>query len=212
MRCPAPALIRTRLGFPGYIAGSSNYLQMPVVGLTTFQSLGANGASNYPSQSLQFFGDVVKTFGSHTLKFGADVRQYRMNFIVDGYSTGDFSFGNTWDRASSSASSTVAQGQDLASLLMGLPTAGTYDLNSYGSFYNYYTALFVQDDWRIKRNLTVNAGLHWDHDGATHEKYGRTVNGFDSTSPNPVAAAAAANFAKNPLAQSWRAVSTFPEA
>jgi hypothetical protein len=198
---PSSGFNPASLGYPSYIAGDSPYLQMPVIGLTTFQSLGADGASNYPSQSLQFFGDVVKTFGSHTLKFGADVRQYRMNFIVDDYSTGDFSFGNTWVRASSSASSTVVQGQDLASLLLGLPTAGDYDLESYGSFYNYYTALFVQDDWRIKRNLTFNVGLHWDHDGATHEKYGRTEDGFDSTDPNPIAAAAAANFAKSPISQ-----------
>jgi outer membrane receptor for ferrienterochelin and colicin len=148
---------------------------MPVISLTTFQSLGADGASNYPSQSFQISGDVVKTVGNHTIKFGADLRQYRMNFIVDDYSTGDFSFGNTWVRASSSASSTVAQGQDLASFLLGLPTAGDYDLESYGSFYNYYAAPFVQDDWRVAHNLTVNLGLHFDHDGAVHEKFGRTA-------------------------------------
>ena len=124
---------------------------------------------------------MVKTIGNHTLKFGADARQYRMNFIVDGNSTGTYSFANTWVRASSSATSTVAQGQDLASLLLGLPTAGSYDVNSFGSFYNYYTPLFVQDDWRVRRNLTVNFGLHFDHDGAVHEKYGRTVDGFDAT-------------------------------
>jgi hypothetical protein len=197
---PSSGFDPSTLGFPSYIAGDSAYLQMPVISLTTFQSLGADGASNYPSQSFQIFGDVVKTVGAHTLKFGADLRQYRMNFIVDDYSTGDFSFGNTWVRASSSASSTVAQGQDLASFLLGLPTAGDYDLESYGSFYNYYAAQFIQDDWRVRHNLTVNIGLHFDHDGAVHEKYGRTVDGFDTTDPNPIAAAAEANYAKSPNA------------
>ena len=98
-------------------------------------------------------------------------------------------------------SSTVAQGQDLASLLLGLPTAGSFDVNSFGSFYNYYAALFVQDDWRVTRNLTVNFGLHYDHDGAVHEKYGRTVDGFDATDSNPIAAAAMANYAKSPISQ-----------
>jgi Carboxypeptidase regulatory-like domain len=198
---PSSGFDPTSLGYPSYIAGDSQYLQMPIVSLSTFQSLGANGGSNYPSQSLQLFGDVVKTVGNHTIKFGADARQYRMNFIVDGNSTGTYAFANTWVRASSSASSTVAQGQDLASLLLGLPTSGSYDLNSYGSFYNYYAALFVQDDWRATRNLTINFGLHYDHDGAVHEKYGRTVDGFDTTDPNPIAAAAIANYAKSPIAQ-----------
>jgi hypothetical protein len=198
---PSSGLDPTSLGFPSYLAANSQYLQMPIASLSTFQSLGASGASNYPSQSLQLFGDVVKTVGNHTIKFGVDARQYRMNFIVDGNSAGAFSFANTWVRASSSATSTVAQGQDLASFLLGLPTSGSFDLNSFGSFYNYYAAGFVQDDWRVNRNLTVNFGLHYDHDGAVHEKYGRTVDGFDATDPNPVAAAAIANYAKSPISQ-----------
>lgn len=198
---PSSGFDPTTLGFPSYIAGDSQYLQMPGISLSTFQSLAGSGASNYPSQSLQLFGDIVKTHGNHTVKFGVDARQYRMNFIVDGNSTGTYSFANTWVRASSSASSTVAQGQDLASFLLGLPTSGSYDLESYGSFYNYYAAFFVQDDWRVTRTLTLNVGLHFDHDGAVHEKYGRTADGFDYTDPNPVAAAAEANYAKNPIPQ-----------
>jgi hypothetical protein len=198
---PSAGFNPTSLGFPSYIAGNSNFLQMPVMGLTTFQALGAQGASNYPSQSFQIFGDVVKTWGAHTIKFGADLRQYRMNFIVDDYSTGDYSFGNTWVRSSSTASSTVVQGQDLASMLLGLPTAGDYDIETSGMFYNYYVAPFIQDDWRIRKDLTITLGLHYDHDGAVHEKYGRTVDGFDSTDPNPIAGAAEAAYAASPIAQ-----------
>ncbi len=128
---PSSGFNPTSLGFPSYIAGDSPYLQMPGISLSTFQSLAGSGASNYPSQSFQIFGDLVKVMGNHTLKFGADLRQYRMNFITYGNSTGAFTFNNTWDRASSSASSTVAQGQDLAAFLLGLPSSGTYDLQSY---------------------------------------------------------------------------------
>lgn len=198
---PSTGFNPTQLGFPSYIASDSPYLQMPVISLSTFQSLGASGASNYPSQSLQLFGDLVKIKGNHTLKFGADVRQYRMNFIVYGNSTGTFSFNNSWTRASSSASSTVAQGQDLAALLLGLPGSGSYDLNSYGSFYNYYAAGFIQDDWRITRTLTIDLGLRFDHDGAVDEKYGRTVDGFDYTTQNPIATEAIAAYGKNPIPQ-----------
>jgi len=198
---PSSGFNPTSLGFPSYVAGDSEYLQLPIVSLSTYQSLGASGGSNWPSQSLQAFGDVVKIWRNHTIKFGVDARQYRMNFITYGNSTGTFSFNNSWDRASSSASSTVAQGQDLASLLLGLPASGSYDLNSFASFYSYYTAVFVQDDWRVTRNLTVNVGLHFDHDAPVSEKYGRTVDGFNYTAPNPIAAAAVAAYAKAPIAQ-----------
>jgi hypothetical protein len=134
---PSSGLDPATLGFPGYIGSSSQSLQMPIMSLSTYQSLGANGASNYPSQSVQLFGDIVKMKGNHTLKFGADLRQYRMNFVNAGNSTGTFSFNNSWVRASSSASSTVAQGQDLAAFLLGLPSSGSYDINSHSSFYSY---------------------------------------------------------------------------
>jgi len=198
---PSAGFNPSTLGYPGYLGGSSEFLQMPIISLSTFQSLGASGASNWPSQSLQLFGDLVKIKGNHTIKFGADARQYRMNFITYGNSTGTFSFNNSWDRASSSASSTVAQGQDLASFLMGLPTSGSYDLNSYSSFYSYYAAVFVQDDWRVSHTLTINVGLHFDHDGPVSEKWGRSVDGFNTTTPNPVAAQAIAAYAKSPISQ-----------
>ena len=37
----------------------------------------------------------------------------------------------------------------------------------------------------MKRNLTINLGVRFDHDGPFNEKYGRTVNGFDSTRRTP---------------------------
>jgi hypothetical protein len=201
---PSSGYSPTTLGFPSYVAGDSPYLQMPGISLSsgTFQNLAGSGASNYPSQSFQVFADVVKIRGNHTIKFGVDLRQYRMNFITDGNSTGSFTFNNSWTRSASNASSTTAQGQDLASFLLGLPSSGSYDLNSYSSFYSYYEAGFIQDDWRARRNLTISVGLHYDHDGPVREKWGRTVDGFAYDSPSPIAAQAQAAYAKNPVPQS----------
>lgn len=197
---PGTGFDPTSLGFPSYMAANSNYLQLPIVSLTNFQNIGASGANKLPSQSSQLFGSVVTLIGSHTLKVGGDARLYRLNVTQYGNSAGTFSFGNTYVRASSSASSTVAQGQDLASFLLGLPTSGSYDINTASSQYSYYSALFVQDDWRITHTLTLNLGLRFDHETPYSEKYGRTVNGFDMTSPNPLAAAAQAAYATHPNA------------
>jgi hypothetical protein len=84
---------------------------------------------------------------------------------------------------------------------MGLPSSASYDVNTFASWYSYYAAGFVQDDWRVNRNLTVNFGVRYEHDGPYNEKYGRTVDGFDSTSANPLAAAAQAAYAKSPISQ-----------
>lgn len=205
---PSAGFDPTTLGFPSYIAGTAQHLQMPFVGFSgscgsqvSFQCLGDTGASRDPSQSSQIFGDVVKIVGNHALKFGGDVRQYRLNNISYGNSAGSFTFANSWTKASSTTSTSTVPIQDLASMLLGLPTAGQFDLNAAGSFYSYYYGGFLQDDWRIKKNLTINLGIRFDRDQPYSEKYGRTVDGFDRTVTNPVAAAAIAAYAKNPIAQ-----------
>jgi len=156
----------TSVGLPSYLGGNSNYLQLPVISfasVTGLQALGATGANKLPSQSYQLFGSWMKIKGDHTLKAGADVRQYRLNTFTAGNSTGAMSFSaNSWDKASSSASSTVTTGQDIAEFLMGLPTSGSYDLNTYASWYSYYAAGFIQDDWRVKHNLTIDLGLRYE--------------------------------------------------
>ena len=192
----------TTLGFPGYIASHAEYLQMPVISLGNYQSLSASGNNNLPSQSLQAFGSWMKIKGNHVLKFGGDARQYRLNTYTVGNSTGTFNFnGNSWVRASNSASSTVVMGQDFASFLLGLPYSGSYDLSTYGSWYQYYASPFIQDDWRVKSNLTINWGVRYDWNGPWHEVYGRTVDGFNTTATNPLAANAVAAYAKNPISQ-----------
>ncbi len=201
---PSEGFNPTTLGFPSYLGGDSNYPQLPIVSFsssTGLQALGATGASKLPSQSYQIFPTWQKTVGTHTLKAGGDIRQYRLNTFTAGNSTGSFSFSNNWVRSSSSASSTVAAGQDFASFLFGLPTSGQYDLNTYASWSSYYGAVFFQDDWRVRHNLTLNLGVRFDHDGPYNEKYGRTVTGFDTTDSNPLAGPAQIAYAKSPVAQ-----------
>ncbi len=204
---PAPSLgfDPSTLGFPAYLGNSAEVKQLPNLafasnnGLTT---LGTNSANVLPSQSLQFFGTWVAIKGNHALKFGVDVRQYVLNTFNAGNSAGSFSFSaNSWVKASSSASSTVVLGQDVAELLLGLPTSGSFDLNTSAAYYEHYGAVFAQDDWRVRKNLTINLGVRFEYDAPYQEKYGRTVNGFDTTSTNPLSAAATAAYAAHPIPQ-----------
>jgi hypothetical protein len=169
---PSSGFDPTSLGFPTYLGGNSTYLQMPIVSFnsnTGFQQLGSSssGSDRIPSQSFQLYASWVRIMGNHTLKFGTDDRQYRLNTFTAGASTGQFTFGNNWVKASSSASSTVVMGQDFASFLLGLPTtasSSTYDVNTFGSWYSYYASGFIQDDWRVRHNLTLNLGLRYEKD------------------------------------------------
>jgi hypothetical protein len=202
---PSAGFNPSELGFPAYLAASSQSLQLPVItfgtATTGFQTIGQTGAMTMPSQSLQAYGVWSGMRGRHQLKAGADVRQHRLNVLAAGRSTSEIAFtANTWVRSASNASTTVAKGQDLAEFLMGLPTGGSYEINSSAMYFQHYAALFVQDDWRVRRNLTLNAGLRYDRDFPHRERWARSNNGFAYGTPSPLAAAATAAYAKSPSA------------
>ncbi len=200
---PSAGFNPSDLGFPAYMGASSPYLQMPIITFATastgLRTLGQTGANTLPSQSLQLFGSWSGIRGAHQLKAGGDLRQYRLNIINYGRSTGEVSFtSNAWTRQASNSSTAVAIGQDFSSFLMGLPSGGSYELNSSAMYYQYYFGAFLQDDWRVRRNLTINMGIRLDNDLPYREKWARTNNGFAFDTQNPLAPAAIAAYKASP--------------
>ena len=191
----------TSLGFPSYLSANAPFKVVPRIAFSAFTGLGDTGGVQFPFDIYQIFESFTKIQGKHTLKFGVDARQYRESNLSAGYSNGTFTFGNNWTNGPLDNSPTAPIGQDFAAFLLGMPTAGQYDLNAWRQNKNNYYSIFLQDDIRLRANLTINVGLRLEGETPTTERYNRTINGFDNSTPSPIAARAIAAYAANPQAE-----------
>jgi len=202
---PAGGYNPTALGFPSYIAANANVLQMPVFTASDGYTLNGNNSGHYTNQPYnvyQAFNSYTKVAGRHTLKFGGEVRLQDFTNINWANSTGTYTFDTgTWVKANSGSAAAPTLGGSMAQFLLGLPTSGSYPIHADLKADAYYDALFVQDDWHLKPNLTLNLGLRWEKATPSTESHNRQTIGFDATATNQVTQAAEAAYAKSPLPQ-----------
>jgi hypothetical protein len=97
--------------------------------------------------------------GRHSLKFGVDFRRQQRNFYQVTAPRGFFDFGGVYTNDLSTANG----GNGLADVLLGIADANEQDFLA-GLYPTRYWDLggFVQDDFRVRPNLTINLGLRYD--------------------------------------------------
>ena len=189
----------TALGLPASLAQQAPRIAFPAISLGSMSGIGAGQRLNNPFDSFQIFTSVTKIAGLHNVKWGADLRLVRFSSTNFGNSSGSYSFGNAWTNGPLDNSPAAPIGQDLTALLLGLPTGGSFDLNAGQTAQAGYYALFLQDDLRLRPDLTLNLGLRYERDTPTTERFDRSAKGFDFETPNPISAAAGAAYARSPI-------------
>ena len=189
------------LGFaPSLVKGlDPTTTSMPLISPTGYASLGDTSGSTNPTTYYNFAATLSHTRSTHSLRLGIEYRILQENDYDYGAVSPSIDFANTWTKGPTDTSGASPIGQGLASLLFGLPTGGTKDVNSSYAQESRYLGLFAQDDWRVRPTLTVNIGLRYEVDYGMTERYNRSTRGFDFTTANPIQSAAQAAYALNPL-------------
>jgi hypothetical protein len=126
-------------------------------------------------------GAVSKLLGSHTFKMGADYRWIGVVTTPYGQSSGDFTFSRR-----TTANAAGVGGNGLASLLLGAPTTGNASIAATSEYYTNYYGAYIQDDWRLKSNFTLNYGLRIEHEDGLMEKNNQFTVGFDQNLISPL--------------------------
>ena len=92
-------------------------------------------------------------------------------------------------RAGLSPSPAPLPGSDFADFLLGIPDTSSIAFGNADKYFreSVYDA-FLNDDWRISPELTLNAGVRWEYGAPITELYGRLVNldiapGFAAVAP-----------------------------
>jgi hypothetical protein len=179
------------LGFPASLVSQFTTLQFPRFEFaSTYSPLGATQVTNYQTHdtySLQ--PNLSWNQGRHFRKIGFEFRLYNQNQLQPGAASGSYTFGKNWTSADPQRPD-AASGNEFASFLLGLPSGGSIARNIDPAYQNKYYALFLQDDWKVTPNLTLNLGLRWDLETPRVERYNRMVRGFAFDQPSPVASQA----------------------
>ncbi|ODS59287.1 MAG: hypothetical protein ABS36_02225 [Acidobacteria bacterium SCN 69-37] len=141
---------------------------------TPYAQAGSKNITN--STTAVFAGTVTKIYSNHSLKFGGEHRRYYDDFYNEGGNTnimnfmvnplhqfqGDFGLGANEGRV-----------LGLGSFLLGINNRNNIKKPTDRFMNTNYWGAFIQDDWRVTPNLTLNLGVRWDNERPTTERYDR---------------------------------------
>lgn len=149
------------------------------IGYTGFSTQSFNG---HVPNSLVTAENLRWIKGRHSFDFGFEWRAYQYSFTANGNTSPNYGFSNHQTAFQPNDPNT---GDPFASFLLGTPNQEqlSQTLTNPRLSSNYY-AMYVQDDFKVRRDLTLNLGLRYDIDTPRHEDHG-DQSSLNLNIPNP---------------------------
>jgi hypothetical protein len=121
---------------------------------------GIGAPGEFDQKTYGFKNTLTKVYNSHTLKMGGEITHMTFVDTAPWSARPSYYFNNMWDFLNDAPTSENATFDPVT----GVPTDFRKDTRQ-----NLYAA-FIQDDYRVKPNLTFTLGLRWEYFGSISEK------------------------------------------
>ncbi len=161
----------------------------PIISTGDFTGWGTNAPNGSDREVFELHDDMTKIMGAHTFKWGYFFgnSHYDGFGVQNGSGSVQFSSQSTDNVAlGTGLSESSAGGSGFASLLLGQVNGFNMDSPRYLLVAYVTHQAFVQDDWKVTHNLTLNLGFRYAMNLAPYAANGK-LSTLDFTEPNPVA-------------------------
>ena len=166
------------VGIPSQAQQTAGFSQQSIttgVGPGSLSNVGANPTPEVFIDNVFQYGDnLTWQKGKHLLKFGAELTRYQQNSFYPGNDGELGSFSYTGQFSELPTSSATYPFADFVSNHAYEAAVGQV-VGRTGQR-QYRNAYFVQDDYKIKPNLTINIGLRWEYDQPIYEVNNKEAN------------------------------------
>jgi trimeric autotransporter adhesin len=157
--------ITTALGITGVSQNPFDW-GLPNLSFTDIASLTDTTPALTRNQTYTFSDNVIWNHGKHTWRWGGDFRRVQVNTETDGNPRGSFVFTGLNTSEVIGGNPVAGSGYDFADFLLGLPqeTSEQFGESNHGNhFRGNYWDLYLQDEWKMRGNLTLNLGVRYEY-------------------------------------------------
>lgn len=154
---------------------------LPGLSFTNFTGLNDITPVQRHDQTWSISDFVSWNHAKHNFRFGGDFRRIYLNTRTDKNARGNYTFTGLYTAQVVNGVPVQGTGLDFADFLMGFAQQASIQ---FGATDYHFRAnswdLFVQDDWRVRGNLTINVGLRYEYVSPFTETGNQIVN-LDAT-------------------------------
>jgi hypothetical protein len=162
------------LGMGGIPSGGVLGGGLPLVTLTGITGFGQPGF--YPNHKAEdvyeFLDNVTRIIGNHSLKAGVLLQSNRFPFFSPPNARGTYTYSGFFTSNPGKANT----GFSVADFVENSMTSASIPNYQQLDFSHWNRGLYVQDDWRVTKSLTLNLGLRYDNFQPLKEVGGKFAN------------------------------------